>query len=723
MGKRLYNIFSYILNTKGVDLMTFESIFDKYKPQYSVSLTAERHPSLSLVEKEPFYVKPQLNNISLHRDSKIIVISAPGATGKSALARYLAYKYSSIYWDLSQTTVGDMTFLGEIVSSIGVENYSEYIKNLLAGETFLIIDAFDEAEMISGPKAVKNFLLEVHKQIERASNPCVILLSRTETAQNICATYLEAGVDVNHYEISFFEDTASKEFVYQKVQQIQTEKQIKKSDPGIVRDCIADYLRNIERLVPENEKGSFIGYAPVLEVIGEDIAQEQNAYKFWAELRQENEPKGIDVVAKILEQLITREHDKVCNAFQEKISDRMTEVNHVDYSSLYSKFEQLTSIINYIVFGEVDFDAYDISYIPSEFLDDYIEVIKTFLPQHPFVRSSSSKGTEFAGPAFRDFTLAELMLKGTQDEVIQCYFAEKKISEHFPSHLLWKFFTMDEPEEIDADKVSCLFESFKSQVRQPYVAQLSIVGDKDSEYMSTWSLSTPKDRGSFEVDSYKLNINEKGIIIDNLVNTFIDVDCSVTLKNDSRSVRISNGTVISKVFEVQADQLILDAHAETPCIIVSRENAKFVNSSSGNTEIIVNGSNVQIDIPNYKFVYCLAKYQSIFSEESDFTIELFVYLLRKIFVQFRKHRKDTPARDAEKIDYIIIGQNLHRQTIFSFLKDRGIVYQDGDTHLYKINMQKLEEAGISYGALTRGDTKQLKEAYDIFTDWNSKKIH
>ena len=66
---------------------------------------------------------------------------------------------------------------------------------------------------------------------------------------------------------------------------------------------------------------------------------------------------------------------------------------------------------------------------------------------------------------------------------------------------------------------------------------------------------------------------------------------------------------------------------------------------------------------------------------------------------------------------------MHRQTIFSFLKDRGIVYQDGDTHLYKINMQKLEEAGISYGALTRGDTKQLKEAYDIFTDWNSKKIH
>lgn len=702
--------------------MTFESIFDKYSPQYKVCLTDEKHESISLVEEEPFYVKPQFNNIAIHRDSKIIVISAPGATGKSALAHYLAYKYSSIYWDLSQTTVGDMTFLGELVSSVGVENYSEYLKNLWRGNTFLIIDAFDEAEMISGPKAVKNFLLEIQKQITKAESQCVVLLSRTETAQNICATYKDAGIDVDHYEISFFENNASEEFVYQKVQKVQDEKTIKKSSTEIIRQCINKYLGNIEKLVPEEEKGSFIGYAPVLEVIGEDIAQEQNSYGFLVELNNEAKMQGADVVRKILERLLKREQEKVRNAFNQRIAERISAETQIDYCSLYNLSEQIIRILSYIIFGEFDVDAYDMSCIPAEFVDDYIEVIKTFLPQHPFVRYSATRGIEFAGPAFRDFTLAVMMTNDEQDEMIQCYFAEKKIVEHFPSHLLWKFFTMDEPETIDANKIPCLFESFKSQARQPYVAQLSIVGDKESGYTSTWSLSSAKNQECLVFDSYELNIKEEGIVLDNLVNVFVDVDCCVTLKNDSRNVRIANGTVVCQRFEVVADHLVIDAHDEMPCVIVSREDAKFDDTKFSNTDIAINGNNLQIDIPNHKKVFRLTKFQTGFSEESEFTIELFVYLLRKIFVQFRKHRKDTPARDAEKIDYVIVGQNSHRKDIFSYLKERGIVYQDGDVHLYKLNMQKLADAGISYGALTRGDTKQLQEAYNIFIEWSTEKV-
>jgi len=592
---------------------------------------------------------------------------------------------------------------------------------LWAGDTFLIIDAFDEAEMISGSKAVKNFLLEVHKQISKASNPCVILLSRTETAQNICATYLEAGVDVDHYEISFFEDGASKEFVFQKAQKVQEKKNFKKSSVDITWQCINQYIENIGTLVPEEEKGSFIGYAPVLEVIGEDIAQEQNAFSFLMELKKGIKLQGIDVVGRILQRLLSREHEKVCGALQQKLSERSVDNCQLDYSSLYNKDEQLIRVISYIIFGEFDSDAYPVSSIPAEFVDDYIEVIKSFLPQHPFIRISSTRGIEFAGPAFRDYTLAELMSQSEQDEMVQCYFAEKKITEHFPSHLLWKFFTMREPEIIEADKVSCLFESFKSQARQPYVAQLSIVGDKEGGYSSTWSLSTPKEQECLEVDSYELAINENGLVIENLVNVFVDVDCCVTLKNDSRSVRISNGTVVSNKLDVLADHLVIDAHEETPCVIVSKEDARFVNFAFANTDIVVNGSSIQVDIPNHKSIYRLSKFQESFSEDSEFTIELFVYLLRKIFVQFRKHRKDAPARDADKIDFIVIGTNHQRKAIFGFLKERGIVYQDSDVHLYKINMQRLADAGISYGALTRGDTKQLKEAYDVFVTWHSEK--
>ena len=92
-----------------------------------------------------FYISPSLKVLSQDKNPKILIFSAAGATGKSALAHYLAHEFKCPYWDLSLTPVGDSTFYGRLDKRIGRRNVDSFHSKLSNGETALIIDAFDEA--------------------------------------------------------------------------------------------------------------------------------------------------------------------------------------------------------------------------------------------------------------------------------------------------------------------------------------------------------------------------------------------------------------------------------------------------------------------------------------------------------------------------------------------------------------------------------------------------
>ena len=76
-----------------------------------------------------------------------------------------------------------------------------------------------------------------------------------------------------------------------------------------------------------------------------------------------------------------------------------------------------------------------------------------------------------------------------------------------------------------------------------------------------------------------------------------------------------------------------------------------------------------------------------------------------------------PARDAEKIDYVIIADNPLKKSIFQFLIDQGIVFREA--HLYKVNLGRMSEAGISWGALTSTNVNQLEKVHQRFIEWET----
>ena len=75
-----------------------------------------------------------------------------------------------------------------------------------------------------------------------------------------------------------------------------------------------------------------------------------------------------------------------------------------------------------------------------------------------------------------------------------------------------------------------------------------------------------------------------------------------------------------------------------------------------------------------------------------------------------------PARDAEKIDFVVVAGSPLKRKIFDFLLSTSIMFREA--HLYKVNLTEMSKHNISWGALTSANMDQLKPVFDEFCDWN-----
>ena len=75
-------------------------------------------------------------------------------------------------------------------------------------------------------------------------------------------------------------------------------------------------------------------------------------------------------------------------------------------------------------------------------VDEYQVMLDTFLRQHPFVFDSmenkgNTKSVDFTGPAFRDYTLAKIILDSETEEYSNVYFENSESELYFPSQIFF----------------------------------------------------------------------------------------------------------------------------------------------------------------------------------------------------------------------------------------------------------------------------------------------
>lgn len=706
MKNKIYNINNYIRERRKECIVDLSSVMLSIKGNKPVILLPAAHKSLRTIQDEPFYVGTNFKQIGLNKDARFAIVSAPGATGKSAFGKHLAYTKNGLYWNLAEITLGDGTFQGTLYRALGAQKVSTYAKQLHDGEVTLVIDAFDEAEIISGRKNVETFISEANDFLEDATVPSVVMLSRTETAQNIAAFLKSKKIPFVHYEIDFFPETPAKSFVEAVIKR-------KRAITPAIKECIDQYFFQIQRLIKDaNVLKGFLGYAPVLEAMAAHISEISNTAKLISELSEN--ANEITLIGRIMDNLLDREQEKFISAFQERLKEDAERIS--DWSKIYNREEQLIRVLNYILLNEITFDDYVLDDFPKYYSDEYIETISRFLPQHPFIQNTISEEDtaseiDFAGPAFRDYSLAHIILNKDQEASAELYYQREYSTAHFPSQLFWNHYIELSDNHVKSNHLSYLFEAYKAKT---WIGCQTFLAVSQNEIGTLARFLIAKGNETVEITDLDVDVVDDSFYFDAVSNTSINVDGTVYIGQTEIS-SISDSSIICNEIIFRSKKISINAFTPNTTIIVCKLPVK----SQFNPTIVQTNSDgaIQIDIPNVYDYPKLSRYKKTFESEDANDIYSFIYNLRKIFECFRTHKKDMPARDAEKIDFVIIGDNKLRKDVFTFLIEKEIVFRS--SHLYKVNLDEMSKMGISWGALMATNTSQLQHAYQCFREWNA----
>ena len=716
-----YNIKKYVDSISGVKLMILDGILHAYHKCKKYVLSSDVSEYIKYIDEQMFYISPSFSDVktnikmsTLH--PKFVLFSAPGATGKSALAKHIANRFGALYWDLPKVKIGTNSFAGSILNAVGAAKYSEFIGDLNAGNVLLVIDAFDEAEIVSGRKMLNDFLTDISNSLTDYNIPSIFLFARTETAQYIASFCAENSIPVTHYEIGFFGEDAAKEFIIKSVAGKNTP-----SKPDI--ECAESYYNVIKQNITPEECVSFLGYAPVLEAISTHIKGSPNRQKMISELGTQRD--CVSIIMKIMDDLLDREQaKKVVPSFIGKCKAAHPEFE--EWDKVYSAEEQLVRVIYYILFRDTSYTNYPLDFLPPQLVDDYQAVLDSFLPQHPFIRDSAeaispNRNIDFTGPAFRDYSLAILILNSKYETLADMYFEESQSQSYFPSQIFFDCYMKIADNSIMPNHIAYVYDSFKAKAtayERPYLqcSELPASDTEKASCLALFSMVVGKQQDSKREDYFsKISTLDVPLKFSQLVNVSIDAPkMSVIIGHSGVDARIYNSSVICKNIIWATRNVVIESYAPEGCLLVAREG--FV----GDTVMIdiANADNLKICASNITTYYKLIPYGYDFEDTSEYDIVKFIHALRCILVEFRTHGKDMLAKTAERIEFVTVGNSSIKRQVLEYLKSSKIIYTAD--HLYKIDEAKMQNKGINFNALSRMDTQQLEYAFLDFCEWAKK---
>lgn len=720
----IYNIIKKYRESEAF-YVNVDVILDRMGNGASFSLT-ETPPCAVTIEPTPqFYIKPIVEDLVQEKDPKIIIFSAPGATGKSALARYISNAKHALLWDLSKEKIASHSFSGMLLDSLGAKEISRFMEGLTTGQATLVVDALDEAELVSGRAAIEMLLSDLRNAVAEASMPNIVLCARTETAHFVQNYYQssEHRLHISRYEISFFEETSAIDFTCKTMQNAGI------SITPAIEQCIKSSFVEIKRLLGNDPDvcKSFIGYAPVLEALAVFFSEESNTMQLIQ--RIESAQSSAEIFEKIINHILTRERKKVINGFQKRcISDYP---DFTGWDSVYSPEEQLIRLINYVLFNEIDLDVFENPELPLELRREYHDSIKEFIEDHPFIHHferNNEPSVDFTGPAFRDFTLAKLMTDhndtGDAEDYAQWYFTDHKHNTRFPSQLYFDLYVFFSDSHAKICHFKYLYDAFKAKERTRSTSSVTVEQDEsDALFIFRQSSgSAPQDGIVVELDA---TVDCDALEITQLRNAYIDIDIDLLVGNSDEDAIIEDSCIRCKQLVVNSPNVMLVSNSEQATVISCQEKIDSTHSPNVKFDIrTANEANIKISIPEVESWFKLRKYSYNLDDASGIDMTKFENAIRNILKHFRKHKKDAAGKHKDYIDNIVVGNSSLKQSVLDFLKATSVIYQDSkDPRQYKLNNTALEGLGIYWSLVSQNSSKDMQKAFNSYCIWNSQKDH
>ena len=480
--------------------LTIENFWKKILPPRTPITTTEPAQGWKVDEERipgfteaPLLLDTELSDSDIVlSECSVILVSAPGAVGKTTLAKKICAQTGAVYIDLAQArTVGGSTLSGGLFESNLADNWR-------AGELALVIDALDEARTRVTEEAFEDFFDNV-KSLTSSSIP-ITLFGRTgaiEYAWLWLKDNLPPQKKVGVLQIDFYDPETAVEFTFNvlgndpKLVDIQNKNGRPAPTPA-QRRAIELILRGLRSRLNDEEQSRFAGYAPVLMTVASRVASEPNTVTL---INQLDAGASQSVTVESINAVIL-----------ERESGKLDGLNFADATlreKLYRPDEQL-DYLSERLYGTSSPD------IPDMNPDDakaYRNALKTWIGEHPFL---NGLGTEASSAVFEAHICLHA-LKKEPSRVLGEQISRDRMANPFLSELYSVVFA--DPERIPAEHVGVIYASIRARLASGQRAHLEVYepsedGRGDALDFTIW-VSYP-DRN--EALAYEGRINRSGTI-------------------------------------------------------------------------------------------------------------------------------------------------------------------------------------------------------------------
>lgn len=451
---------------------------------------------------------------------QVVIISSPGATGKSTLGRQIGYVKNAPRWDLALSgPVGQRSLDGLLINLFGAQASSELTTALNNGRQFIIIDALDEARLKSNEAGFLAMLKDVARYAKGASGTCFVLLGRTQASDTAWLALEEEGIRTSLLVIEPFTRDQGNEYIEKRIPTLgERASSIYQTYKGPLEECRDLIFEQLELALNQIEDQSsqegvvneFLGYPPVLDAVAVLLGFETNFAGLRSMLLESQgdttDAKGRStaLLKRIIDRILDREKDeKLVHNLRPVLEPMAAALPWNDWNILYTPEEQTHRLLGLVLGSHVEATPG----MPDALKDEYEAGVSGWLREHPFLRD----GTKFANSVFESFAYSLALrdnVGGFGNAVAQKLSVDPL---YRPSSLMAEFYFSESKDhdmmEIPPEHLGILYDSFQSSESDKMHVRLTVDGLDPTEVTadSEWDAE-----GEFEILSDVLGEAEFG---------------------------------------------------------------------------------------------------------------------------------------------------------------------------------------------------------------------
>lgn len=658
------------------------------------------------------YIWPDLvrDSESGNGPSPIVLITAPGAMGKSAAAQAIGASTKMPYLDLARVRVGSGSLTGELAKALGFKAMGQFVEDLKAGRASIILDSSDEAQLASGRENYLAFLRDLAWLLmDAAPNNQVVMLGRRDATETTLLALMELGLTPPLYQVAPLSQSQASDLISltldRKITSSGTFYTVHRRHPqpfAELRDALfADLARALEPDV-DIEAGywdrvaDFLGYPPVVTALAERLAVDNPAAALEELLATPRSDKPVlrgVLLRTVLEHIMQRESTKVRDRVGEALAIRESDPERLTF---YDTDEQAARLLK--LTGTAGVSIEQPAVLAEHERARYEDLIESFVADHPFVSSGA-----FANVVFSDYIRAWSISStiGALYTVSRTeFFASLPKTGPFFAHFLHAL-SMDATEfgAIPEDIVDDAIHSFALGAESGHAIY---VHQKEDAVLLLHDNEEVRDGVPAGLGFIVQELSGVLVLSSPLARILCVTENGVVLRGTSGNLDFGpEVSIVAEAVSIEADTVTALGDKRNEVSTLNMITAQTVEHPGDIRVSAVPPTALAISWENAWHQWKPYAKDFAFHRPVPNSVATQVLLcLRRVLTSFKSSVRDSPSVSADKMDRVLVGTNPIFIATLSALVRMQLVVREGN--IYRVNLEALATYGVSWTNL-RGD--------------------